>query len=198
MSGGGFFYAYRTYTASVSGSARRHVQCVGCSHEYEYTLQRSAYGGGHSAFFLANESASYKAKERARDNLVKALGEGVEAVFCPSCGIYQPEMVRLLKKQLGPKCEPNKWASMRTTIPVQLAWREVQAADTVLMYSRFAEMWPTHSGLVADRIWELKHPTLVKIKRVLNLGIWFLWGLVVATVVALFVVWPVLAHYFGW
>jgi hypothetical protein len=198
MSGGGFFYAYRTYTASVSGSTRRHVRCVGCLHEYDYVLHRSAYGGGHSAFFLANESASYKAKERARANLAKALDEGVDAVFCPSCGIYQPDMVSLLKRQLGPKCDPNKWASMRAKVPVQLAWREVQAADTLLMYSRFAEMWPTQHALVADRIWELEHPTLVILKRGLSLGFWLLWGAVALTIVALFVVLPLLAHYFNW
>ncbi len=152
MSGGGFLYAYRTYTASVSGAARRRVRCVGCAHEYDYVLQRSAYGGGHSAFFLANESASYKAKERAPANLAKALDEGVEAVFCPACGIYQPEMISSLKKQLGPKCDPNKWASVRTTIPVQVAWREVQKTDTLALYNRFVEMWPTQHALVADRI----------------------------------------------
>lgn len=198
MSGGGFFYAYRTYTASVSGSARRHVQCVGCAHKYEYVLQRSAYGGGHSAFFLANESASYKAKERARANLAKALDEGIEVVFCPACGIYQPEMISLLKNQLGPNYEPNKWASVRTKIPVQVAWREVQKTDTLALYNRFVEMWPTHHALVADRIWQLKHPTLVKLKRLLGLGFWFIWGIVALAALTAFVILPFLATHFGW
>jgi len=106
-------------------------------------------------------------------------------------------MVSLLRKQLGPECDPNKWASIRTTIPVKLAWREVQAADTLAMYSRFVEMWPTQHALVADRIWELQHPFLVKMKRALALGFWLLWGAVAALVVVLFIVLPLLAHYFG-
>ena len=167
------------------------------AHEYEYTLQRSAYGGGHSAFFLANESASYKAKERARANLAKALDEGVEAVFCPACGIYQPDMFSLLKRQFGPTCDPNKWASVRRTIPVQAAWREVQKTDTLALYKRFVEMWPTHH-LALPTEYGLEHPVLVKLKRVLGLGFWFVWGVVAITAVALFVVLPLLAKYFGW
>lgn len=176
---GGFLYAYRTYTASVSGDVRQRVRCVECSLEYEYILRRRAYGEGHSAYFLANERASQLAEERARANLLRALDDEIDAVFCPACGIYQPDMVNLLKKQFGSKCDPNKWASMRTTISWPVAWQAVSAADTLEMYTRFCEMWPTHSDLAADRIWELKHPVIFKVRRVLAGTFWILWAVAI-------------------
>jgi hypothetical protein len=190
----GFFYFWREYTATVSGSVRRRVRCVGCSHEYGYDVWRVAAGGGHSPFHLTNATAKLAAKERAHSNLVRTLDEAIEPVFCPVCGIYQPDMVHLLKNRLGPKCEPNKWASLRATIPWETAWREVRAADTIELYERFVEMWPSHGVLAEKRIRELKHPVL---RRALSGIFWIVWGSVVMIALTLSLLFAI-GPYLGW
>jgi hypothetical protein len=154
-----------------------------------------ADGGGHSPYFLTNASAARGARERADANLKRALDSDIEPAFCPACGIYQPDMVNLLRKRLGRKYEPNKWASVRTTIPWETAWREVQADDTLALYKRFVEIWPGYHGLAEKRLWELKHPVLHPVLEMLNARLnWFCYGLVVFLVF----IFPVIANFFGW
>jgi hypothetical protein len=85
MSGGAYFW--RDYRATVSGSTVKPVRCINCSHVFEYLLQRTAAGGGHSPFFLTNAGAAEKARQRARANLDRALGVGIDPVHCPACGM---------------------------------------------------------------------------------------------------------------
>lgn len=187
-------YIYRTYTATVSGSVLKRVRCEGCSSEYGYELQRTALGGGHSPFWLNNAGAARAAHERARANLSRALDQDIEPVFCPKCGLFQPDMVALLRKRLGPKCEPNKYASMRATIPLETAWREVRSVDEIQLYRKFIDIWPAHSWRAEERIRELKHPLL---RRVLSISFWSFWG-VAAFAAAMLVVLPVIGPYLGW
>jgi predicted RNA-binding Zn-ribbon protein involved in translation (DUF1610 family) len=100
-------YLYRTYTATVSGSRTWRVKCVGCSHVFQYEITRVVQGGGHSPFFLNNRVAAADAQERAKAKLQRALDEAVEPFYCPKCGIYQPDMVRVLRERYGKRCEPN-------------------------------------------------------------------------------------------
>jgi hypothetical protein len=76
-------------------------------------IWREVQGGGHSAFYLNNAGAEASAQVRARANLTRALDEAIEPVHCPRCGIYQPDMVRILRKQHGKRYEANKYASER-------------------------------------------------------------------------------------
>jgi hypothetical protein len=110
---GGFLYFYRTYTATVSGSQKRRERCAGCSCVFEYVITREVQGGGHSAFHLNNTGAAESAKTRARANLNRALDEAIEPVHCPTCGIYQPAMVRVLRERHGKQFDPNRYASAR-------------------------------------------------------------------------------------
>jgi hypothetical protein len=190
----GFAYFYRTYTTTVSGSARKRVRCEGCSMEYGYEMRRIAQGGGHSAFGLTNSGAAAAANERARTNLAHALDRDIEAVFCPKCGLYQSDMVALLRKRLGPKIDPNAFASVRATIPVEIGWREARAADELALYQRFVEIWPGHSSYAEQRIRELKYPTLRRTFRVL---FWSAWGLAALTAVTL-VAAPFIGPFLGW
>jgi hypothetical protein len=185
----GFAYFYRTYTAAVSGSVLKRVRCTGCSSEYSYELRRTALGGGHSPFFLNNSGAALAADQRARANLARALDQDVEPVFCPVCGLYQPDMVALLRKRLGPKCDPNKYSSVRASVPVETAWREVRSANEISLYEKFIDIWPAHSGRAEERIRELKHPQL---RNAASLLIWGLWG---AAVVAAAL--PLVASHLG-
>lgn len=182
----GILYFWRSYTATVSGSTTRHERCVGCSCLFEYEITREAVGGGHSAFLLNNAGAAASAKMRARENLNRALREAIEPVHCPACGIFQPDMARVLREQHAKRCEPNKYASERIAVPVADAWRAACAANTIESYTKFIEVWPTFSWHAEKQIKELRYPPRL---RNLRRGVfWIVWSAVVLLIVAIFIV----------
>ena len=149
-------YFYRTYTTTVSGSRTRRDKCVGCSCVFEYVIQREAAGGGHSGFFLNNAGAAANAKMRAQANLERALNEAIEPVHCPACGIFQPDMVQVLRERRGKQHEPNKYASERIAVPAWDAWQAALAANTVESYARFIEVWPTFRRYAEGQIRQIR------------------------------------------
>jgi hypothetical protein len=171
---GGFLYFYRTYTATASGSRTKRERCAGCSCVFEYVIRREVQGGGHSAFYSNNAGAEAIAKIRARANLSRALDEAIELVHCPACGIYQPDMVQVLRERHGKRYEPNKHASERIAVPVASAWRAACATNTVASYTKFIEVWPTFHWQAKKQIKELRYPPYMQ-KLVAALG-WVLWG----------------------
>lgn len=171
---GGLLYFYRTYTSAVSGSRQKRETCSGCSCSFEYTITRTAYGGGHSPFLLRNSSAADDAKSRARANLIRALDEAVEPASCPLCGIYQPDMVQVLRDRLGKRFDPNKYAAERIKYPAADLWRAAGRINTRDAYKRFIEVWPTLDAQAKQKIGELRYPPYVR-KLVGRLG-WVLWG----------------------
>src|SRR5437660_898184 len=60
------------------------VTCHWCGYDFAYLMARSVGGGS---------------RERAVLRLRKILLLDCDAVPCPSCGSYQPNMVRLLKRR---------------------------------------------------------------------------------------------------
>jgi hypothetical protein len=174
MSGGGFAYFWRSYTSTISGSIEKRVRCVGCSRVFSYIIKRTAAGGGHSPLFLANAGAAEKARQRARTNLDRALSEGVDPVHCPGCGIYQPEMVQVLRKEFGKDYEPNIWAKMRLAMSPIDTWAGACEANTIRSYTNFMLIWPMYSAHAKKKINELKYPPhLRKLFRVIA---WAAWG----------------------
>jgi len=91
-------YFGRRYTAKLSGSALKAVQCVNCGCSYAYIQQASATGEGSSPYMLDNAGAQARASRAAQANLRKAL-LGYEASPCPQCGWLQPVMVALMRKR---------------------------------------------------------------------------------------------------
>lgn len=180
---GGVLYFYRTYTATASGSRRRRERCAGCSRVFEYVVTRQVEGGGHSAFLLNNAGAAANAKMRARENLDRVLNETIEPVHCPTCGIFQTDMVRVLRERHGKRCEPNKYASEQIAVPVASAWRAACAANTVESYTKFKEVWPAHSWHAEQQIKEIKYPLHVR-KLVSSFG-WIMWGALFALIVGI-------------
>jgi hypothetical protein len=176
---GGFLYFYRTYTATASGSVRRHERCVGCSCVFEYSITREVQGGGHAPFFLGGAGAAEDARMRACANLKRALDEAVEPIHCPTCGIFQPHMVEVLRQRYGRQCKPNKYASERIAIPIRTAWRLACEANTVESYTRFIGVWPTWAWHAKQRIKELKYTDLRKV-------FWIVW-IAVALFIASFI-----------
>lgn len=137
------------------------------------SLERAASGRGYSHYYLNNAGAAEKARQRARANLDLALSEGVDPVHCPACGIYQPEMVQVLRKTLGKKFDPNNFAKMRLAISPQEAWRVMCEVNTIRSCTNFMMTWPTHSA-DAKKMNELKYPPY---QRKLGAGLaWAAWG----------------------
>lgn len=89
----------RSYTATVQGSVLKSNRCEKCGAEYVYEIERSATGSGSSLLFLDNDGAEERAATSARDKLYDKLESAVDAVACPSCGWYQRDMARHLKRQ---------------------------------------------------------------------------------------------------
>jgi hypothetical protein len=87
------------HTATVVGSESREVKCRGCGAVYYFILTRRA-GGSRTAFILSNQRpAESTAAELARTNLRHQLRGAIDAVACPACGLFQPSMVRLIRRR---------------------------------------------------------------------------------------------------
>ena len=78
-----------TYHAKLTVDCiKRHV-CVGCTAEYQYSLERQVQGSGGS---------SDVAQTNAQQAAVKALEGDVDLHACPHCGMMQPDMVAVGRK----------------------------------------------------------------------------------------------------
>jgi hypothetical protein len=111
---------------------------------------------------------------RAQANLNRALNDDVEPVHCPTCGIYQQDMARILREQLGKVFEPNKYARERIAVPLRKAWSTACAANTIESYTRFKQVWPTSSWHADQAIKQIKYPPHMR-KLVASFG-WAVWG----------------------
>jgi hypothetical protein len=140
-------------------------------------ITREVAGGGHSAFYLNNAGAAASAKMRAHANLNRVLHQAIEPVHCPACGIFQPDMVRVLRERHGKRYEPNKYASERIAVPIENAWRAACAANTKESYTKFKEVWPTHTWYAEKQIKELRYPP--HLQKVASSFYWAVWGAVV-------------------
>lgn len=176
---GGFLYFWRSYTSEVSGSSTRRIRCVGCSRVFEYDITRVAVGGGHSPFLLDTRRAKEDARTRAHANLVQALQEAIEPVHCPVCGIFQPEMLRVLGERYGKRYgklyDPNKYALEQLAISPEEACRVACTTNTVEAYVKFKEVWPALSLYADEQIKEIKYPP--RLRKLIAIFGWFLWGL---------------------
>lgn len=198
MSGGAFVYFYRTYTATASGSRTRRERCVGCSSVFEYTITREVAGGGHSAFMLNNAGAAVSAKARARANLARALDEAIEPAHCPTCGIYQPAMVGVLRERHGKQFDPNKYASARVAYSAADLWRTARAMNTKEAYANFMVVWPTLDRQAKQQIKELRYPPHVR--KLVSRLLWIGWSALAVVAVGAVVggaLWDALREFFA-
>jgi hypothetical protein len=92
---------WEDYTATVSGSVFVKVPCEHCGNIYYYQLTRQVSGEGSSLLSLDNEGARQRAMQRADDRLRSELEASRDPVPCPKCGLYQSDMVPMLRSQYG-------------------------------------------------------------------------------------------------
>jgi hypothetical protein len=88
------------YTAQVTGSTLKVVQCEKCQANYAYVMTRTSTGHGRSILFLDNAGAQDRARQRAEDNLNYRLENACDPVPCPDCGWFQEEMLPKARKTL--------------------------------------------------------------------------------------------------
>jgi hypothetical protein len=168
-----FAYFWKTHTATISGETTRRERCEACANLFQYTISRTVSGSAHNSFGVFGAFARQNAEQRARDHLQRRLATAVEPVHCPRCGIYQTPMVQVLRRRLGSRYNPNKYARDRITVTARDAWQAACSANTVSAYTNFLETWPAYREAAQDRIRALKHPRLKK--WMTRLG-WFAWG----------------------
>lgn len=174
MSGGA--YLGRTYTMTVSGTVSRRERCGHCSTIFEYSIRRNGMGNGHSPFLLNNSGAKQTAERRARKALEIAFAKAVEPVHCPSCGMYQPQMVEELRRRFGVRFDPNDCATERITVPFDLILDKTRQADTVEAYEHFERVWPVYSREAKLRLSELRHPVRRRVLRILAWAFYIIVG----------------------
>lgn len=79
-----FLRVAKTYTSTLQVRCWKHHKCVGCEGNYAYEFIRKISGNGRTA-----EKASAKAKANAE----KALKSDTDLHPCPTCGLFQPDMI---------------------------------------------------------------------------------------------------------
>ena len=74
----------KTYTSTIEINCRKEHTCVGCGAIYSYPFKRKIVGSAPSA---------ERARINCQNNVTKALANDVDQHPCPTCGVYQPDMI---------------------------------------------------------------------------------------------------------
>jgi len=151
---------------------KKQERCGFCNTAFEYNLRRNGMGNGHSPFLLNNGGAQRTADRRANIALQRAFDIAVEPVHCPRCGMYQPDMVKELRRRFGVKFDPNERADERLAIPFNHAATKAAQANTVEAYEDLMRVWPVYAREVRFQLRDLRHPVRRKVLK----GLWWtLW-----------------------
>jgi hypothetical protein len=124
-------YFWVTHTVTMSGEVTRRERCEACGTLFQYAISRTVSGSAHNPWGIFGAGARLEAEERARKHLKHRLATAVEPVHCPRCGNYQTAMVRFLRRKLGSRYDPNKYAHARITIAARDAWQAARWANTI-------------------------------------------------------------------
>jgi hypothetical protein len=135
-------YFWKRQSATVSDWGWKLVTCAGCGRDYRFLVFRSAVAGGHAPSRLNDKATPTAPKKRAKAHARHEFRNAIEAVSCPICGAFQPDMVRELRRRHGKRFDPNKRASERVSIPLETAWEQARSTDTIKSYRHFIETWP--------------------------------------------------------
>ncbi len=74
----------KTYTSTIQIRCWKHHKCVGCEGSYAYEFVRKVSGTG---------GTEEKASKAANANAQKAIANDTDLHPCPTCGLYQPDMI---------------------------------------------------------------------------------------------------------
>src|ERR1051326_6538919 len=104
-----FVYVGKHFTATVTGTQRRRVQCEKCGSDYWYDLVRGATAIASAPYYIGQRRAAKRAQKGAAKKLAKRLARDIDPVFCPKCGWFQSAMVRELRRRQKPAL---KWIAI--------------------------------------------------------------------------------------
>ncbi len=82
----------KTYTSTFQIRCWKHHKCVGCGGSYAYEFVRKVTGAGRTAD---------KAAAKAKANAEKALARDTDLHPCPTCGLFQPDMIGQRRARTG-------------------------------------------------------------------------------------------------
>jgi hypothetical protein len=141
-----FFYAGRTYTSTASGSKTKIVTCESCRNSFKYEVRGTATGSGHSVYYFDNKGAAERAREKALQDLQASLENRVGIVHCPTCGIFQKNMLPLIRS--SEMLDYNAHAALRVQKSESDLLRETKKAGTIDAYLKFECLapWPRTCG----------------------------------------------------
>jgi len=102
-----------SHSSTVRGTVPRIVTCSNCNQRFGYELHVRGTGSSFSPWLLGFKEASESAGDEARQDFIRRaasanaltsmpvedLRSSLNAVPCPHCLHYQPDMIRMLKKR---------------------------------------------------------------------------------------------------
>jgi hypothetical protein len=179
------YYFQRTYTTTVSGAATKHLRCANCHSGFSYDMHFMAAGRDHSPYGLRNAAAQSGATKLAWLSLERRRASvltEVRPVHCPVCGFYQPDMLRLLPREL----DPNLWAAFRVRMTPEETWKIACEANTIRAFENFMGIWPTEAKLAKAKIRRLKHR---QIYRVIDWPHWYKLYIAIIGFIVVFLIW---------
>jgi hypothetical protein len=90
---------FRTHFANAKHSTLKSVVCQHCCHRYAYRMERTASGMAFSPPLFGGDAAEARAAADSVKAVQRTLEDECDAVPCPQCGAYQPNMVEVLRNQ---------------------------------------------------------------------------------------------------
>jgi hypothetical protein len=90
------------FTQKVQQGTTKTVICEGCGASYSYWMSRTATGRECAPYGFGQKRAAQKAHDQAVNAVRRKLERQCDLVPCPSCGLYQSEMVRQARSQQRP------------------------------------------------------------------------------------------------
>lgn len=93
-------YASKSFTASVSGSTVKEVNCEKCQGHFFYQLARTASASAAAPYYIGQAWAKARAEKAAARKLAAKLQLDSELVPCPHCGHIQSLMFANERKRM--------------------------------------------------------------------------------------------------
>jgi hypothetical protein len=100
--------------AHAPGTIWRQVRCRHCETEYVFQFRAVGHGEAEAPYGLGGAAAKQEAQQRAEYHFRQLITAMVHPVPCPKCGMFQPDMCRVLAD--------NKYGWMNLVVGVLIAF----------------------------------------------------------------------------
>jgi hypothetical protein len=93
------------HKSTVRGSVWKVVSCACCRERFAFRLELEAEGSDLDLLYIDAKGSQELAESRAQANFLQQVRNSLLAIPCPNCGVFQEEMVALLKE----RASINSW-----------------------------------------------------------------------------------------